>query len=412
MISLPSQLRPRHAGMAALALCTFLLGVALSASAADKGPRLSPAVYKPLSEANKLIQATKYEEAKPLLDQARAAAKTDFDRLQTSELTTQVEIKLQNYLGAADSIEAALVGNLYPPDVRKDRLGTVCKLRYQTKQIDAVIAACNRALTENGPSYDLLNILAQTQYTQKKWPEASVAIQSALKIGGDRDVSLLEMAFNTYFNLKDKVGQRDTLRHLVTLNPSKEYWARVVDLAEQSAPKKPRLDLDFDRIRFAAGLLEEPRQYTEMAQIASEAGAFAESQKILQKGINERVLGQGADKARTNALLAKAKALVAEDMKGLPKFATEAKASKDGRKDLVLGQAYVDYDRYDDGIAAIKRALSKGIDPAEGNLRLGQGLLAAGKRDEALVAFNAVAAGPYKDIADIWIIYMKSTEKK
>ena len=401
--------------MAALVLCALFMvaAVPVTQAAEKKGPTLTPAVYKPVVEADKLIKAGTLEPVGPLLDQALAAAKTDFDRFQVAELRTQLALKQKNYPGAADAIEVSLALNQYTPQLHKDRLSTVCILRYQAKQTEAAITACNRVVAETGGNYDTHTFIAQLQYGLKHWTEAVTAIQAGLKIGGDRDESLLEMAFNCYINLKDKAGQRETLHRLVAVSASPDYWQRAVDLAEQSAPKKPRMDLDLDRIRLAAGLIDSDREYLDMAQIATEAGNFAEAQKILKKGIDAKVLGVGPNKARTSAMLAKAKTAVDDDLKGLPKFAKEAQASKDPKKDLALGQAYLDYDRYDDGLAAVKRALAKGADPGEGNLRLGQGLRGAGKNDEALVAFDAVPrTSPYREIAELWTLLIKSPVKK
>lgn len=401
---------------AALSLITLLLLVLLPlADAADKakaGPKVSPAVGKPLNEAIKSSDAGNQDEALLALEKAKLVAKTPFEKFQVSEVYASVYSKQKNMPALADAIETSLSLDQYPADIRNQRLNLLCQLRYTAKVVDAAITACERALKEAGPNTETYILIAQMYRSKKMYAESSAAIDSALKGGRNKDSeALLELQFNNYLALKDAAGQRKTLEDLIAVKPQKDYWDRLLTIVEQKLPPKSRLDLDIDRVRQITGVMERPDEYLEMAQYALDAGLPGEAQSVLTAGAGMGVFNTAADKSRQAQLAAKAKVAAADDLRSLPKFDKEAALAKDGKKDLVLGQAYVNYGRYDEGIAAIKRAMTKGgIDAGEGQLRLGQALFASGKKPEAQQAFDAVpATSRFAPIANLWSVHTRAS---
>ena len=406
------------AGTAALCLTLLVLvsaaPLALGAAKPDKGQRVGPAVGKPLIEAQKVAQAGELDKALPLLEVAKLAAKTPFEQFQVNEVYAFVYAKQKNFEGAADAIDGSLALNFYAPDIRKQRLLSVCQMRYTTKAYDKAVTACGRSLTEGGPNADTYILLAQMYRTTKQYRESSEAIKNALKTGAKPSdtESLMEMQFNNYLQMKDVVGQRTTLEALIAIKPAVEYWERLETMVEMTLPQKPRMDLDMARVRQMTGVMKLANEYLDMAQLALDAGLPGEAVSVLKRGAEAGLLGAGGgDKARFDRLTAKARADAADDLKSLAKFDKEAQAAKDGKKDLALGQAYVSHGRNAEGVTAITRALTKGgVEVGEAQLRLGQALLGAGKRTEALQAFEAVPAkSPYAGIASLWSVQARAS---
>ena len=392
--------------IAALALVAALSVVAAPAAIAEK---VSSAVGKPFMEAQRAVQAGNMDEALQSLAKARAASKTTFEKLQVSEMFAFIYARQRNYGAAADAYETSL--SLSPTQGRSQRLNTICQMRYQARTMEKALAACGRVAREN-PTGATYGLLASMYRQQRQYAASNNAVQSALRAGGAGSTeALLQMQYANYAALRDAAGQRRALEALIANKPSRDNWERLQALVEQKLPPKPRMDLDMDRIRLVTGVTAKAEQYMLMAQLSLEAGLPGEAVSVLAKGSAAKLLGSGVEKARQDRLIAKAKADAAADQAALPAFDKEAQTATDGKKELLLGQRYVSYAKFSDGIAAIKRGIGKGgFDAGEGQLRLGQALYAAGRRAEAQRAFDAVPAGnPYAAVANLWSIHARTS---
>lgn len=392
--------------VAALSVAAVLSALVAPSVVAEK---VSSAVGKPFMEAQKLIQSGNTDAGLQALGRARAAAKTQYEKFQVNEMYVFAYSKQRNYGAAADANEAALnmgAGN------RSQRLNTICQMRYQARQMDKAIAACGRVAKEN-PTGATWGLLASMYRQQRQYAASNNAVQAALRSGGGGSTeNLLQMQFDNYTQLRDSGGQRRTLEQMVAMKPSRENWVRLQTVVESKLPSKPRMDLDMERLRLVTGVSDKADQFMLLAQLALEAGLPGEAVTVLAKGVSAKVLGApGPGKERQDRLIAKAKTDAAADQAALPAADKEAQAAPDGKKGLLVGQRYVSYGRYNEGIAAIKRAISKGgIDAGEAQLRLGQAYYAAGRRAEAQKAFSSVSASnPYSAVANLLSIHTRAS---
>ena len=131
----------------------------------------------------------------------------------------------------------------------------------------------------------------------------------------------------------------------------------------------------------------------------------------LQNGLPKEAINTLTKGNKTGELLTQANGLVARDEQALPALAAEAAKQTNGEVDVKLGESYFTYGRYDDAIAAIQKGIDKGglKDPADAQTTLGIVLLAAGKKDQAVAAFEKAAAAPgaAAQVAHVWTLYGK-----
>jgi tetratricopeptide (TPR) repeat protein len=157
-------------------------------------------------------------------------------------------------------------------------------------------------------------------------------------------------------------------------------------------------------------VLKNADDYTEMAQLALEAGSPGEAQRILEKGLAKNVFADQRSKDRNQRLLENAKKAAATDQASLAKQEKDADASATGQKNAAVGLAYLGYGQYDKAVDQLTKGLAKGgvKDEAQARLLLGIAQLKAGHKDEAVKAFHAVKGdASLERLANLWTLHAK-----
>ncbi len=121
-----------------------------------------------------------------------------------------------------------------------------------------------------------------------------------------------------------------------------------------------RQTLNVYRLMQDTKTLAQPSDYTEMAQLAIDAGTPGEAQKVLEQGFAANVFTEQRAKERNQRLLEAAKKAAATDQATLAKSEAEAKAAKTGDADVALGSAYLSYGQNDKALEALTRGIGKG----------------------------------------------------
>ena len=107
-------------------------------------------------------------------------------------------------------------------------------------------------------------------------------------------------------------------------------------------------------------VLKRPDDYTEMAQLAIEAGSPGEAQHVLEKAFQKNVFTDPRSQDKNKRLLASAQKAADADKATLAKSATDADAAPTGDKDVAVGLAYLGYQQYDKAAELIGKGIAKG----------------------------------------------------
>jgi hypothetical protein len=215
---------------------------------------------------------------------------------------------------------------------------------------------------------------------------------------------------NAAVRQKDVNAETFALERLVTYYPKKEYWVSLMSRIQRKPSFSDRLSLDAYRLSLATGSMTAAADYSEMAQLALQAGSGAEAKQVIDKGFAAGVLGTGPEAERhkrlrdlVNKRLAEAKKTVTEDEK-------EALAAKDGNELVSIGMNMVYEGQKAQGIQLMQQGIAKGglKRPEDAKLHLGIAQLVAGENAKAQATLKTVSGSDGTgDLARLWALYAR-----
>ena len=150
--------------LGAAVAASAVLVPATSAAAEEKGPKNSPALAKPLKEANDALKAKNYSEAISKLKAAEGVSgKTPADQYIIDEMLAFAYIKTQNYQEAAKVMEAKLDSGLTPQSEQPTLVKQLATINYQLKNYDKAVSFGNRAI-QGGYADDQIKTIVGQSY--------------------------------------------------------------------------------------------------------------------------------------------------------------------------------------------------------------------------------------------------------
>jgi tetratricopeptide (TPR) repeat protein len=257
--------------------------------------------------------------------------------------------------------------------------------------------------------------VGQSLYLQKKYGETAKFMADYVgdqeKRGQQPKEQSLMLLQDSYSKAGNSAGAADALEKMVMYYPKKEYWKTLMYSLRRIQGMNDRQTLQVYRLMVANGTMEEPTDYSEMAELAVAGGNPAEAQKVLEAGIAANVFVEQRDKDRANRMLESVKKSAAADLASLPKLEAEAKTAKTGDVQAALGNAYLSFGKNQEAADTLAAALVKGglKNAADVQLTQGVALVRAGNKADALKSFKAVKTEDmiYSRIAKLWSLYVQ-----
>jgi len=403
--------------LCATAGASLFLG-AVSAQAADKTEKVSPAIGKPLQDAATAAKANDWATAMADVKLAQAVPDpTPFDTYKINQFLAVVSINQKDYATAATATEAAADSPAMPDADKPPTYKNAFILASNTKQYDKAITY-GQDLIALGPIDDATNVQLAIDYYELKdiahaQQYAQKAIDDAKAAGQTPDANALRIVMSGQVSQNNQAGAEATLEAIVLADPdnSADSWRQLVDVAIGTKGLKDIDALYLFRLKLMAGAMTAGDDYTTLAGVAEQKGFPTEAQDVLEKGISSGKLSSG----QAGELLAKSRKDAAGDARLLPQIVSSAEKSKTVEQDVQLGEDYWGYGRFADAEAAARRAVAKGAlkDPGEGPLLLGATLVAQGKYDEAIQTLGQVNGSAAKmKVAHLWSLYAQAKQKR
>ena len=410
MKPMTSRLKPL---MAALSLAVVLASASLGIAHAQEG--LRPEVGRPLQAAQELIKAGKYREALAkvrdadavggksgneslLIERMRIAAASGAGDVETAARSFEV-ISASGKVAAADKIRMieSIAGGYY-----RARDYAKAQVWYQRYFREGGTSAANRTL------------MIQTQYLSGDFAgaakELTAEIQAAERNGATPAEDRINLLMNAAVRQKDIAGETFALERLVSYYPKKEYWVALLNRLQRKPNFSDRLALDTYRLSLATGSMTAGNDYSEMAQLAVQAGSFAEARQVVDKGFAAGALGTGPEAERhkrlrdlVNKRLDEAKKTQAEDER-------QAGAAKSGADLLGLGLNLVYAGDKVRGLQMMQQGIAKGglKRPDDARLHYAIAQIMAGEGAKAQATLKTVAgADGTADMARLWMLYAR-----
>ena len=374
---------------------------------------LRPDVGKPLQAAEQMIKAGKYREALAKVHEADAVGG------KTAAETTMIErMRLAAASGAGDADTAArsfesLSGGMAAPD-RLRTIESIAGSYYRAKEYSKAQQWYARYFKEGGTNPANRTLMIQTQYMSGDFAgvtkELTAEIQAAERSGSAPAEDRINLLMNAAVRQKDVAGETFALERLVTYYPKKEYWVTLLARLQSKPGFSERLALDTYRLSLATGSMSSPADYSEMAQLALQAGSGAEAKQVVDKGFAAGILGVGPQAERDKRLRDLVYKRLDEAKKAEVDEERQATAAGDGNDLVTLGMNEVYEGQKAKGLQMMQQGIAKGglKRPEDAKLHYGIAQLAAGENAKAQSTFKTVTGNDgTADLARLWSLYAK-----
>jgi tetratricopeptide (TPR) repeat protein len=414
------KLKLTGAALRALLGCALMAGCAAlllaGATRAEEGKNnVSAKMAKPLKAAQEDLTAKRYSDAILKLKEAEGAAgKSPYDQHVIYEMLKVAYVRTQNYADAAKVMEAEIDDGFVPPSETQGLVRGLAQVNYQIKNYDKAIEFGNRAIKGGFADEELRTLVGQAYYLKGDWKGTlhfeEGMVDNLIKEGRTPKSEALQLILSACVKLNDQGCETRALERVVTYYPKPDYWYQLLFTLRQQTSGNDANTLQTYRLMSEVDVLKNPEDYTEMAQLALEAGSPGEAQRILEKGIAKGVFTDQRAKQKNERLLENAKKAAATDQAALQRIAKEAETAPTGAKNVGLGLAYFGYGQYDKAVEAISKGISKGGLRNEGEARLLLGIaqLKAGHKEDATKTFHAVKGDPSLErLANLWTLHAK-----
>ena len=407
-------MRRRLNPLSLIALAVMLILKGVPAGAADIV--FSREVGLPLLAAREALNNKRYDAALAEVDKARAVPSITAPEKWAAEQMRAAIYKAQGRFDqAAIAFEAAIGLVPLSPNDQAGALETLSQLWYRAGDYSKAAAFGEKALAAGGRSDAFRQMVGEAYYRNKEPVKAGKLLQALAdeqrKAGKSPSPEVLQLLAASAFGSGDTQNYITTLRQQLTLSNSKDNWLRLFDAMARAKPIPERLDLDWARLRLAAGAYENPESFVEMAQSALVEELPAEAAQVLDQGWRAGILGKGPDLARHQRLRDYAAQKLADQKQGLDTQQQAALASKDANALARLGMARASLGQLDQGIDLMQQALKgKLLSPAVARLRLG---MLQYRADQGKAAAQTLAALPANSdearLGELWaLLYRKA----
>jgi hypothetical protein len=391
-----------------LIFLTGLLFIAMAVQAQTSGSiALRAELHQPLVAAQEALKNNQAEQALSRIREALAVAQlTSAERTLVLRTQAVAALKAQNWNLAIEALEHLLSSPEVSATDRLPLLESLISAGQHKKDHAMVVKWARQYLKEGGPKPVVRVLMIQTlavmgdhkQVVNEMQEKVRLDVAAGLKTP-EQELRLLAVSQR---QLKDNAGYQSTLRRLLEAYPSKAYWAEVIQRLAQQVSLNPRLELDLYRLLDQTDNLEEAGDYTEMAQLALKAGLPAEALRVMAKGFDVGILGQGAEAAAHNKLRIEAQKKVQEDERSFAQFEQSA---QDSTAWAGVGNVYASQLNWAAANVAYAKALAVGGVRRESELRLHHAisLIKAGQKDAARQQLAAVQGDALAvELASLW----------
>ena len=389
------------------------VAAALVVGAADGQSGLRPDVGKPLQAAEALIKSGKYREALVRVREADAVGG------KTAAESTMIErMRLAAASGAGDADTAArsfeaVSGSLGGADKLR-MIESIAGSYYRAKEYAKAQQWYARYFKEGGTSSTNRTLMIQTQYLSGDLAGASrelmAEIQGAERSGAVPAEDRINLLMNAAVRQKDVNGETFALERLVTYYPKKEYWVALLSRLQRKPAFSDRLALDAYRLSLATGSMTAAADYSEMAQLALQAGSGAEAKQVIDKGFAAGVLGTGPQAERDKRLRDLVNKRILEANKTQADDEKQALAAKDGNDLVTIGMNQVFDGQKAKGLQLMQQGMAKGglKRPEDAKLHLAIAQLNAGEPAKAQATLKTVSGNDGTgDLARLWALYAR-----
>ena len=393
------------------AIAAALTALAIGAACAQGA--LRPEIGKPLQVVQELVKAGKYREALAKVHELDAVGGKS-----AAETNTIERMRLAAASGAGDADTAArsfdaISASVAGPDKLR-MIESIAGTYYRGREYAKAMQWYQRYFKEGGTSSANRTLMIQTQYLSGDLAGASkelvAEIQGAEKSGAVPAEDRINLLMNAAVKQGDIANETFALERLVIYYPKKEYWVSLLSRMQRKPNFSDRLALDTYRLSLATGSMSAANDYSEMAQLALQAGSGAEARQVVDKGFAAGALGTGPEAERHKRLRDLIAKRVDEAKKTAATDEAQALAAKDGNDLVTIGMNRVFEGDKAKGLQLMQQGIAKGglKRPEDAKLHLAIAELMAGESAKGQATLKTVSGSDgTADLARLWALYAR-----
>ncbi|BFM09117.1 tetratricopeptide repeat protein [Halioxenophilus aromaticivorans] len=337
-----------------------------------KTPAISQAVYKKLGDPNTMMNPEK-EGVQPDFPGALAALKKiesrDAPSWNAYEKATLYNYMAYAYYSTEDFNNALKYYKLViaqspqiPLNLETATLYTVAQLQFVVEDYKGAIGTLNRWFKQVDPMFvnaDHYALLSQAYYQDKQFDQSLSNVQKAISMYKEAGKTPKENWYSIEMAIQYDRGKNkevvDILETLVRLYPKQAYYKQLAGM--YNMVKKEQQAAYLSDANYVAGALEKETEVLNVAYMMLGEGYSYRAAKIIEKGIDKKVIEPTSKNLET---LATAWRMSQEVDKSIAVMKEAASKADNGNLYALLAGNYVDSDQNKNAINAGKKALSRG----------------------------------------------------
>jgi tetratricopeptide (TPR) repeat protein len=373
--------------------------------------KISKQIAKPMDAAKNAQKARKWREVLAGVRDAEAVSftKTAWDLYWIHEYSGYAYYNLGQHADAARAWEASVASPCQPEADKAQVYKRLANLYFQLSNYPKTIDYANRGLA-NSRDPELMVTLGQA-YFQSGDNKNSLRVMKDVidgfeKRGQTPKEQILIVVLNACIRMRDTRCETQMYEKLVQNYPKPEYWQNLLS-SLMAGDSKDEVKINVMRLAVAVGVMKQPDQFKEMAQIALDQGLPAEAESVIQQATALKIFKDKRQIDLMDRLLKRAQGDLVRDKATLPKREADARAAPSGDLLVKLGASYLSYGENDKAIDSIKRGIAKpNLTLAdEAGMLLGIAHLRSKNKVEAAKAFRTVKQDPTMvRIAKLWLL--------
>lgn len=325
--------------------------------------------------------------------------------------------KTNQYSKLAPKLEVLLKDPFESTAAKQRFTKALAQIYYQLHDYDKAIKYGTEALNKHYPgAASLGTLVGQAYYLKGDWKQTikfeQARIHAAISAGHKPTKHSLELVQSSCMKMHDHSCLLNSLEQLVVYYPRRQYWQYLLFQTFKGIKSNANL-LEAYRLAFEVGVIQQPHEFIDYAELAIEAHTPGEAEQVLNSALSHHVFTEAHQKAHAQRVLKDAQKLAAKDKTSLAHTAELASKQPKGDSDIRVGLAYYGYKDYAKAIHLFTLGIAKGglKRPAEAHLLLGIAQLKAGHKTAAIQAFKKVTAKANPTLhrlAQLWTLKAKS----
>ncbi len=367
-------------------------------------------VGKPLQAAQAALAKHDYAAALRAVNEADAVPnKTESEGQIVAQMRAAVDAASGDYQGTIGVINSGKLSAGVSVQLEE----SVAATAFQKQDYATAATWADKYFKSGGTDARLKEAQVQAHYLNNDFTNAATLqqklIDAQIKAGQVPVQNDFDLLRSSYLKLQNNTAVFDVLRQEVVYYPSADNFKPLIDnVTNSDSFDSDRLDYDAGLLKIATGVLTASADYMTLVQEALQGGHSGHALVLYNKATAAGAFGSGspADVSRQQRLLTLINKDVADD-KAREK-SDIAFANSNASQAANVGYNLTGLDQQDEGIALLQKSLDG--HPAKESivrLRLGEALVEAGRKQEAISAFQQVdGTDGSQALAQLWIAYL------